>query len=96
MDVNEVWNLDLSSQYHFREWDDGITVFLEGENSIFLINPFAAFLLSKFNRGQYSFQELLGLVCIDYPDDPLDMLSKLLENTLVELSQRAILIRTRL
>lgn len=96
MNANEIWSLDFSSQYHSRKWEDGVTLFLEGENSIFLISSFAAFVLSKFKHGQYSFQELLDLVRIDYPDDPLDTLSQLLDNTLSGLSQRAILIRTRL
>lgn len=89
------WDLDRSSRYHSCEWEDGVTLFLEGENSISLTNPFAAYLLSKFNTGQQSFQDLLNLVRADYPDDSLDTLSQLLENTLAGLSQRGILIRTR-
>ncbi|MDT8383077.1 MAG: hypothetical protein RRB22_01535 [Gammaproteobacteria bacterium] len=108
--ANERWSLDSSSRYHFREWEDGVTVFLEGENSIFLINEFAAYLLGKFRHGQHSFQELLELVRVDYASDPVDTsvhtpvnintpietLAPLLENTLAGLSQRGILIRTRL
>lgn len=110
--ANERWSLDASSRYHFREWEDGVTVFLEGENSIFLINEFAAYLLGKFRHGQHSFQELLELVRVDYASEPLDVpddtpintpvdtsvkaLGLLLENTLAGLSQRGILIRTRL
>lgn len=96
MSVNESWSLDLSSQYYSREWEDGVTLFLEGENSIFLINPFAAFLLSKLNYGQYSFQELFDLVRVDYSSDPVDTLGQLLKNTLAGLTQRGILVRTRL
>ena len=93
---NDSWSLDPSSQYHCREWTDGVTVFLEGENSIFLINSFAAYLLNNFNCDQQTtFQELLDLVRIDYPDDPLDTISQLLENTLAGLSQHGILISTR-
>ena len=93
---NDSWSLDPSSQYHCREWNDGVTVFLEGENSIFLINSFAAYLLNNFNCDQQkTFQELLDLVRIDYPDDPLDSISQLLENTLAGLSQHGILISTR-
>jgi len=92
---NDSWSLDSSSQYHFREWNDGVTVFLEGENSIFLINSFAAYLLNNFNCDQHTFQELLDLVRIDCPDDPLDTLSQLLENTIEGLCQHGILIRTR-
>ena len=96
MSNNDSWSLDSSSQYHFREWNDGVTVFLEGENSIFLINSFAAYLLNNFNRDQQkTFQELMELVRIDYPDDPQDTLSELVENTLAGLSQHGILIRTR-
>ncbi len=96
MQADIYWDLDHSSQYHSREWDDGITLFLEGENSVFLISPFAVYLLSKFNQGQQSFSGLLDLVCTDYPDDSKDTLSRHLENTLVGLSQRGILVRTRL
>lgn len=96
MSINESWSLDFSSQYHSREWEDGVTFFLEGENSIFLINPFAAFLLSKFNYGKYSFQELFDLMQADYPDESIDTLSQLLDSTLAGLSQSGILIRTRL
>lgn len=96
MQANISWDLDRFSQYHFREWEDGVVLFLEGENSISLINGFAAYLLIKFNSGQQSFQTLLDFVRIDYPDDSLDDLSNLIENTLVGLSQRGILVRTRL
>lgn len=89
------WDLDRFSQYHLREWDDGITLFLEGENSISLINTFAAYLLNNFKQGQQSFQELLVLVCRDYPDDSPDDVKALLENTLTALTQRGILVRTR-
>lgn len=89
------WDLDRSSQYHFREWDDGVALFLEGENSISLINDFAAYLLIKFDNGQQSFQGLLELVRTDYPDDSIDDLSQRLENTLIELGKRGIVIRTR-
>lgn len=95
MQANISWDLDRSSQYYTHEWGDGVTLFLEGENSIFLINPFALYLLGKFNHGQQSFQDLLDLVRIDYPDDSLDDLTQHLENTLVGLSQRGILVRTR-
>ena len=95
MSVNESWSLDLSSQYHFREWHDGVTLFLEGENSIFLINPFASYLLNKLNCRQQSFQQLLDLVRADYPDDSAGSVSQLVENTLAELRQRGILVRTR-
>ena len=95
MSENESWSLDLSSQYHFREWHDGVTLYLEGENSIFLINLFASYLLNKLNCRQQSFQQLLDLVRADYPDDPPDSVSQLVENTLAELRQRGIIIRTR-
>ena len=94
MQAHITWDLDRSSQYHTREWDDGVTLFLEGENSIFLVNPFAVYLLDKFKNGQHSFSELLDLVRIDHPDDSEDTLNLILENTLVILSQRGILIRT--
>jgi len=96
MQVQIRWDLDRASEYHIREWDDGVTLFLEGENSISLISSFAAYLLSKFSDGQCAFQDLLDLVRIDYPDEPLDDLSWLLEDTLEGLSQRGILIRKRL
>ena len=93
---NDSWSLDPSSQYHCREWNDGVTVFLEGENSIFLINSFAAYLLNNFNCDQQkTFQELLDLVRIDYPDDPLDTISQLLEKTLAGHRQHGKLISTR-
>ena len=89
------WGLDPASQYHFHEWEEGTALFLEGENSISLINPFAAYLLSIFNNGQYSLQELQDIIRVDYPDDPVETLSELLKNTLAGLSKRGILIRTR-
>lgn len=95
MSANEIWSLDSSSHYHFREWEDGVTLFLEGENSISLISPFAAYLLSKFNHGQHSLQELQDRVRCDYPEDSLETLSQLLKNTLAELGKRGIVIRTR-
>ena len=95
MQANISWDLDRFSQYHFREWEDGVALFLEGENSISLINDFAVYLLIKFNSGQQSFQNLLDCVCIDLPDDSPNELKQLLENTLAALSQRGILVRTR-
>jgi hypothetical protein len=95
MQAHFSWDLDRASQYHFREWEDGVTLFLEGENSIALINPFAAYLLDKFARGRQSFQDLLDVVCADYPDESLDTLTQLLENTLAGLTQRGILKRAR-
>jgi hypothetical protein len=89
------WDLDRASQYHLHEWEDGVTLFLEGENSIALINPFAADLLSKFKQGPQSFEALLELVRLDYPQEPPANLSQALEHALEGLSQRGILIRTR-
>jgi hypothetical protein len=90
------WDLDRASRYHTRVWEDGVSLFLEGENSISLINPFAAYLLGKFEEGPHSFQALLDLVRLDYPQEPNEALAQVLEHTLEGLSQRGILIRTRL
>ena len=90
------WGRDRASQYHFYDYEDGVALFLEGENSVSLINSFAAYLLRKFDSSSYSFQELLDLVQVDYPDEPIETLSQLLDSTLAGLSQSGILIRTRL
>ena len=94
MDNSLCWGLDRASHYHFREWDDGVALFLEGENSISLISSFAFYLLSKFDQRQQSFQDLLDSVRVDYPDDSIETLSRHLENALLGLSQRGILVRT--
>ena len=89
------WGRDRASQYHFYEFEDGVALFLEGENSISLINSFAAYLLRKFDNSSHSFQELLDLIQVDYPDEPIETLGQLLDSTLAGLSQSGILIRTR-
>ncbi|HEC19856.1 MAG TPA: hypothetical protein ENI97_11005 [Gammaproteobacteria bacterium] len=89
------WALDSASEYHFREWDDGFTLFLEGENSVSLISPFAVTLLDILAHEPLGFAELLDRVSVDYPDESVDALGQLIEDALAGLSQRGILIRRR-
>lgn len=89
------WDIDRASCYHFREWDDGVALFLEGANSVVLVSPFGANLIGKFGDGPKTFEELLELVRLDYPDEESDTLGKLLDDALAALSRDAILLRRR-
>lgn len=92
-DSPRFWEIDPSSQYHFHEWPDGVAIYREGEGGTYLLNPFAAELLQWLITSRLSSHAIADRVLKQYPDDTLENVIHLVEQTLGELHTRGFVVR---
>lgn len=87
------WKINRASQFHYRQWPDGVAVYLEGEGATYLLNPFAADLLKWLDVGRLTTQAIAERLLTQYPDDTLENISTTVEETLAELRLRGFVFR---
>jgi PqqD family protein of HPr-rel-A system len=92
-DSSNAWEINPTSRLHFREWPEGVAVYLEGEGGTYLLNPFAADLLKWLIASRLSTHAIAEKLLSQYPDDTLENVIHIVEQTLGELRTRGMVVR---
>jgi len=92
-DFAHSWEINPTSRYHFRTWPDGVAVYLEGEGGTYLLHSFAAELLQWLMESRLSSAVIAERLLDQYPDDTLENITAIVEQTLAELRTRGFVIR---
>lgn len=92
---SSLWTINPNSQFHFRHWNDGVVLYLEGEGSIYLLNHFAASLLEWLIKSTLSTNQIATRLLEQYPDDTFDNIAQMVEATLSELRARSLVMNTK-